>query len=303
MGQHSKTRFALLGLAILLGSMVAASPPATAQGTSLTVTQTGPTTAAVGDVLTFTVTIANTGSVAATDVELRYYPYEDTAFVSVTLPANWSCSTMPAVGARGGSAICTLGGSFAPADSSTFTFVSTAAEADPDAKNDAAIFAGSINAGYTSHDYTIGATPAPTPTPTVAPTPTPTVAPTPTPTVAPAPSVEPSPTTEPTTRPEPTPTVDGDTGDGDAGDADGDVGAGGGAAPDGDVGAGGGAAPEGASLPATGSDATTMSVLAMAAIALGALLVTGGLVLRPDAIAATARHARSMTGRRSDDPR
>jgi hypothetical protein len=42
-----------------------------------------------------------------------------------------------------------------------------------------------------------------------------------------------------------------------------------------------------------------MSMLAMVAIALGALLVTGGLVLRPDAIATTARHARSVAGRRS----
>jgi uncharacterized repeat protein (TIGR01451 family) len=298
MGQLSKTRFALLGLAILLGSLVAVAPTATAQGPSLTVTQTGPTTAAVGDVLTFTVVITNSGSVAATDVRLEYHLYNDTAFNSVSIPANWSCSMMPSVGAEGGSAICERAGSFAPSDSSTFTFVSTAVRDDSAAKNDAAIFAGTDPVDYASHSYPIGATPSPTPTATVAPTPTPTptVAPTPTPTVAPAPTptAEPEPSVEPaptaTARPEPTPTVDGDTGAG-GGDADGDVGA------------GGGAAPEGGSLPATGSDATTMSMLAMVAIVLGALLVTGGLVLRPDAIAATARHARSMTGRRGNDPR
>ena len=285
MGQLSKTRLALLGLAILLGSMVAASPAAAQNELPLTVTKTGPTTAVVGEVLTFTVIVTNNGSAAATNVVMTDFVPTITRYTNVIEPANWSCAT-PAVG-DWGDVVCSLTGPLAPAESATFTVVLTAAEAGV-TKNDALIRADGHDDGYVVHDFTIGATPAPTPepspTPTVAPSPTPTVAPTPTPTAEQAPTA----TAAPTTRPEPTPTVDGGTSPGGG---------------DGDVGAGGGAAPDGGSLPATGSDATTMSMLAMVAIASGALLVMGGLVLRPDAIAATARHARSVAGRRDAGPR
>lgn len=289
---RSIRRSAVAGAAILILAVLAATPANAQNEPPLTVTKSGPTTAVVGDVLTFTVVVTNNGSVTATNVVMTDFVPTITRYTNVVAPAGWSCTT-PAVGVWG-DVVCSLTGSLAPSDSATFTVVLTAAE-DGVTKNDALIEADGHDDGYVVHNFTIGATPtptvAPTPTPTVAPTPTPTVEPAPTPTVVPAPTATAEPTTAPTTRPEPTPTGDGD------------VGAGGGAAPDGEVGAGGGAAPEGASLPATGSDATTMSVLAMVAIALGALLVTAGLVLRPDAIAATARHARSMTGRSGRDRR
>ncbi len=287
------TMVAAAGVAMMLVMALAVAPAAAQNASPLGVTKTGPTTATVGEELTFTVVVTNNGSDPADNVVMTDFVPLITRFSSVTAPAGWMCAT-PAVGVWG-DVICTLTGQLAPAASATFTVVLTAAEAGT-TKNDALITADAHDDGYVVHNFVIGATPTPTvmPTPTLAPVPTAT--PAPEPTTTPVPAVEPTPTptvtARPTVTPRPEPTATPDAGTGSGG------GAAGGDDSGGEVGSGGGAAPGGGSLPATGSDATTMSLAAMVAIGLGATFVVGGLALRPAAMAAIPRHARAAADRR-----
>lgn len=84
---------------------------------NLTVTKTGPATAAPGDPIAYTITVTNAGPNDAIDVELSDTVPAGTTFISFSAPLGWACST-PAFGATG-TVTCTR--ATMPVSSAAFT--------------------------------------------------------------------------------------------------------------------------------------------------------------------------------------
>ncbi|MDQ3282017.1 MAG: DUF11 domain-containing protein [Acidobacteriota bacterium] len=77
--------------------------------------------------ITYTVTVANAGPDAATNVTLSSFGSNNLRFVSASVPAGWNC-TLPAAGTQTTSYTCTIA-SFASGANSVFTFVMQADDA------------------------------------------------------------------------------------------------------------------------------------------------------------------------------
>ncbi len=108
---------ALVGLGLLFTATPAAADP----GADLSVTKTdSPDPVVATGNVTYSITVANAGPDAATDVALSDTTPTGTTFVSLTAPVGWTCAT-PAVGGTG-SVSCT-NPSVAAAASHAFTLV------------------------------------------------------------------------------------------------------------------------------------------------------------------------------------
>jgi uncharacterized repeat protein (TIGR01451 family) len=95
--------------------------PAWAQTTTLSVTKSdSPTTVRVGELLTYTIVVRNTGTDPATNVRLDDDLPANTTFVSAAVTVGSGNCTEPAVGATGGTVRCNLG-TIAPGGTRTVT--------------------------------------------------------------------------------------------------------------------------------------------------------------------------------------
>jgi uncharacterized repeat protein (TIGR01451 family) len=98
-----------------------ASATVTPPSADLSVTKTdSPDPVAIGNDITYTITVTNAGPNTATNAVLSDTVPTNTTFRSITTPAGWTCGTQPAVGGTG--AISCTNSSFA-AGSSVFTLV------------------------------------------------------------------------------------------------------------------------------------------------------------------------------------
>jgi len=103
-------------------SATATDVVATSTQTDLTITNSAsPTSVAAGSNITYSQTVHNVGTLAATTVSFTQVTPPNTTFQSISTPAGWTCGTKPAVGGTG--TITCTDGSFASNATSTFTLV------------------------------------------------------------------------------------------------------------------------------------------------------------------------------------
>ena len=101
---------------------VASDVVATATQADLIVTNTGtPTSVSPGSNVTYTQTVTNNGPAAAAGVTFSETLPPNTNFQSITIPAGWTCGTLPAVGGTG-TISCTDGSNLATGAANTASF-------------------------------------------------------------------------------------------------------------------------------------------------------------------------------------
>ncbi len=101
---------------------VASDVVATATQADLVVTNSGtPTSVSPGSNVTYTQTVTNNGPAAATGTTFSETLPPNTNFQSITIPAGWTCPTLPAVGGTG-TISCTDGSNLATGAANTASF-------------------------------------------------------------------------------------------------------------------------------------------------------------------------------------
>jgi uncharacterized repeat protein (TIGR01451 family) len=106
-----------------------ATATTTVSGPNLTLTKTGtPNQVLPGSNITYTITLSNTGDLAAADVSLNELVPANTTFVSFTAPAGWTASTPPS---GGPGTVSATSATLAAGTSAVFTFVVQVSLATP----------------------------------------------------------------------------------------------------------------------------------------------------------------------------